>query len=447
MINETFSPKFHTLTPSKQLNYIGATIRYFDAYTTGFDDETKNTYIRDYNNRIFPLINPGMSIELYDEEYINSLLDNIKRAYSYNDMTIITRYHHLLVDPCEAYFKDIANSKIIDPLWGAGFKFSKSFSDEDIESALLRIPKSLSSAQEIIAANNLLNPTTNKGELVGLANMLCTGIRNNESAGLNFGDFSEMIDHLGYYTLRIIRTSKINSNERKAGGKTANAPRRLPLIKEYSNFIIERKKYLRSKISFPYTDKYNKTFNSIDDLPIACRGDNYTVPCSASDITRAGRAFLRDKLKMREQQVSGLSYLVQHSEYDSVEKDPTTYLLRRNFATHLYTLGFPIEWCQYYMGHLIEKDILKRTDFNDENYLHQMALLLEKHPMNRKKNNTNEIMIPSSTKSSRYYITIENKELDDPITISVNCPNGTADIIIGKSNRNLPTEIDITNYL
>ena len=171
------------------------------------------------------------------------------------------------------------------------------------------------------------------------------------------------------------------------------------------------------------------TFNSIDELPIACRGNNYTIPCSASDLTRAGRAFLRDKLKMREQQISGISYIVQSSEYDASEKDPTTYLLRRNFATHLYTLGFPTEWCQYYMGHLIENDILKRSDFNDEGFLYQMALLLEKHPLNQTLNSDDEITI-DVTGPSQYYISVENKELDDPISVLLNCPHASAEVMI-----------------
>lgn len=444
MITESFNPKYRLETPEKKLNFIGAVIRYFDAFTHNFNDETKNTYIRDYNNRIFPLINPGKPIDEYDEQYIEIILKNIKIANSYNDMTIDSRYHHLLYDPCEEYYKDISHSTDDNPLMGAAYKFNKSSIDDDINSALMRIPKSLSLSQELNAASILLNPTTDDGLMIGLATMLCCGLRNNEAAGANFGDITEMIYHTGFYTLRISRTSMIDSNKRKAGGKTRNAPRRLALIKRFSDFIIARKSYLCSLISFPYTDKNNNTFNSIDDLPISCRGNNYTIPCSASDLTRAGKIFLHDKLKIREQQISGLSYLIQH-DYDSIEKDPTTYLLRRNFATHLYTLGFPIEWCQYYMGHLIENDIIKRSDFNDEGFLFQMALLLEKHPLNRDLKKSKETII-SATNSSRYYISIENKELDDPLSVVINCPHGSANIIVGKTGNELPTEIDVSRY-
>lgn len=444
MITESFDLSFRTLTPDNKLNFIGAVVRYFDVFTNEFNDETKNTYIRDYNNRIFPMINPGKPIDEYDEKYILGLLEAIKKANSYTDMTIVSRYHHLLIDPCEEYYKDLSHSSADDPLWGAAFKFRKSSTDEDIDSALLRIPKSLTLQQEYAAANILLNPTAEDGALIGLATMLCCAVRNNEAAGLNFGDMSKMINHPEYYTLRIIRTSVRDSNKRKAGGKTRNAARRLVLFKRFVDFILARKEYLLTLISFPYTDENMTTFNSIDELPIACRGNNYTTPCSASDLTRAGRAFLRDKLKMREQQISGISYIVQNSEYDASEKDPTTYLLRRNFATHLYTLGFPTEWCQYYMGHLIENDILKRSDFNDEGFLYQMALLLEKHPLNQTLNSDDEINI-DVTGPSQYYISVENKELDDPISVLIKCPHASAEVMIGKSNRELPMEIDITS--
>lgn len=55
MITESFDLSFRTLTPDNKLNFIGAVVRYFDVFTKEFNDETKNTYIRDYNNRIFPM--------------------------------------------------------------------------------------------------------------------------------------------------------------------------------------------------------------------------------------------------------------------------------------------------------------------------------------------------------------------------------------------------------
>ena len=64
MITESFDLSFRTLTPDNKLNFIGAVVRYFDVFTNEFNDETKNTYIRDYNNRIgqYP-------VTQYNEDY------------------------------------------------------------------------------------------------------------------------------------------------------------------------------------------------------------------------------------------------------------------------------------------------------------------------------------------------------------------------------------------
>ena len=45
MITDSFNPKYRLETPENKLNFIGAVIRYFDAFTHNFNDETKSTYI------------------------------------------------------------------------------------------------------------------------------------------------------------------------------------------------------------------------------------------------------------------------------------------------------------------------------------------------------------------------------------------------------------------
>ena len=447
MRTEAFNPKFHQLTPQGKLNFIGAVNRYFNIINENVASETADIYIRDYNERIFPIISPGKAIDEYDEIYIDELLSILKKQHNYNEVTIESRYRHLLTDPCDAYYKDTSLSKTRgNPFWGAGYKLGENTSPDGIESVLLRIPKSLDLSLELKAAKMLLDPTTDDGAKIGLAIMLCCGVRNNEAAGFNFGDFSEILDHSGHYLLRLTRTSKRDSNERKAGGKTRNAPRRLPLIRRFSDFIIARKEYLLSKIQFPFTDKKGVVFTSIDDLPIACRDTDYTVPCNASDLTSAGRAFLRDDLKMREQTVCGLSYIIKTPEYEVTDKDPTTYLLRRNFATHLYTLGFPTEWSRYYMGHRIEDDDLKRSDFNDEGFLYQMSKLLERHPLNEIEYSPERITV-SASDFNHQYVLIENSELNDPMSVSIHCRECSASILIAESIHPLPKEIDITRYL
>lgn len=447
MSDIAFNPRFQQTTPDGKMNYIGAVIKYFDYYTKGCEKTTLEIYKKNYEEIIFPIISPGKPIEEYDDSYIEELLRLIQKRNSFRDSTIISRYRHLVIDPCDTYFNDktVVNPEE-NPLWGAAYKFSTDNASDGVESTLLRIPKSLDLTQELKAADDLLDPATADGAKIGLAIMLCCGVRNNEAVGFNFGDITELLDYPGNYVLRLTKTSIHNSNLRKAGGKTWNAPRRLPLIRRFAKFLFERKAFLASAMEFPYSDKNGTVFSSVEDLPIACRKADYTTACSASDLTKAGRIFLRDVLKLREQDVSGISYIVQNSEYESMGKDPTTYILRRNFATHLYTLGFPIEWCQYCMGHLIEDDVLKRSDFNDERFLYEMARLLERHPLNETECGPERITIPAFG-SRRKYILIENTELNDPITVTITCDGGDAEIVAAKSLRSFPQEIDISKAI
>lgn len=64
-----------------------------------------------------------------------------------------------------------------------------------------------------------------------------------------------------------------------------------------------------------------------------------------------------------------------------IEKDPTTYLLRRNYATHLDILGFEENEIQYLMGHDIEDDMDKRNFYRNEERLIEIAKKLEMRPL------------------------------------------------------------------
>jgi len=439
---ETFNTRYLKRTPNNRLNFIGVVEKYFNVFTKNCSSDTQDTYIRDYNERIFPHIAPGIPICDYNDALIDSILGVIKSKNAYDESTIQSRYLHLITDPIDAYYNDPSNSqKELSPLWGSAKKITGS--DQEIASVLLSTPKSFFLSDEKAAFEALSDPYTYDGLRPGLMTSISTGVRNNESAGFNFGDLIEMSNYPGYYYLRVVRTSEYESNRRKAGGKTSNAPRNLPLIKRYVDFLKARMEFILSKINFPYTDIRGKRFESINDLPIACRRDDFTNPCSAPELTTAGRMFFKDEINIREQDMSGIAYMIEHN-IETAEKDPTTYLFRRNFATHLHTLGFPIEWSQYYMGHLIEDDILKRWDFNDEGCLYQMAKLLENHPFNNieSKSSSNRIIVKKHA-----FITIENRELNDPIHIKILGKNTNVKITSIKSNHPTATEIDVTQMI
>lgn len=63
------------------------------------------------------------------------------------------------------------------------------------------------------------------------------------------------------------------------------------------------------------------------------------------------------------------------------EKEPTTYLFRRNCATHLYQLGFAPSEIQYWMGHEIEDPFTKRSFFADPDQIYALKERWSRHPV------------------------------------------------------------------
>lgn len=454
-----FDLKFSGKTPTGEMNFIGAVKAYFDLFKQDCNTETKNTYIQDYNERIFPLINPALAIKDYTPETIDLCRARLQELHHYDDATMRSRYNHLLSEPCETYFQvtGITDS----PFWGAGFKFNKS-DEETIQEKLLKIRKSLTIQEELRAKTYLLKtPKTDDGTVIGLAVMFLAALRNAEACGLNFGDLIEFEFHKGRYYLRVYETTKEDSNSLKLGGKTYNAPRFVPVPKVLSDLLLQRKEYIRSKVTFPLVDKTGKIHETVDSLPIACRKDHFSVRCSTKDLSDAGRNLLRYQLKMSEEQVSGISVIIREEWDDLGEKEPTTYLFRRNMATHLYTLGFSQFQIQYYMGHRLENTDLKRSDFTDEELLYEMSALLDAHPLNENDNLcvtlTNlverkdwgnvpkvEIKIDAQDCLKRYYLKMSNRELGDPLEFDISGQNCSIEVHSTVNMSKLRSEINIT---
>lgn len=440
-----FSYQFKRETPNGDMNFIGAAVAFFDENTEGYLEKTKEIYIKDYNERIFPLINESLPVSQYTEEIVEDLCERIRDTYDYTEETMAGRYNHLVVDPCDAFFKKVGNS----PFWGSALKFRMTPGDVSAEEKLLKIPKSLTPKQELIVMSDTMgNPETEDGVKVGLALMSLSGMRNEEACGINFGDIAELHTHPGFYYLRMYKTTVATGNTLKKGGKTRNAPRNIPIPTVLSNFLEERKKFVCSQVTFPCKDKRGIEFNSIDELPVACRRNEYTERCDTDDLTDAGRILLRETVKFKEKDVSGIKYLIKSqtdTEEDLGERDPTTYLLRRNMATHLYNLGFSLEQTLYYMGHVLENTELSRADFTDEDFLYEMCVLLENHPLNEpnldvvinaektkslsyKNLGSATINFPQGTEERHYLVRVKTREPGDPLLIRLNAKEG--DIVL-----------------
>ena len=64
--------------------------------------------------------------------------------------------------------------------------------------------------------------------------------------------------------------------------------------------------------------------------------------------------------------------------YELLEKEPTAYLLRRNFGTRMYQLGLTDPEIQYVIGHDIEMETVTRAAYRNEEKLYPIYLKMRR---------------------------------------------------------------------
>lgn len=381
MIYKSFGPQYNELTPSGKPNYVWALKRYFNQISIDLDlkDSTIETEYNNYLNNVLKCINYSKPIEEYDENELNAVLERIEKTSNgiINKNTIIHSYIHLVYRPCKYYNDEFHKDE--NRLWGSAYSLSDKF---NINSITVQKRSFTKKEEQKITEYLLLNPETNKGEDVGLATSFCLGTRDNECTALDFKDILEFDIYSGIYKVRAFDTTSLHSNKTKSGGKSWDMPRYIVAISAYVDFILKRINYLKSLLTFPIENE-NGIFNSVLDLPVCCKGNQYTKRCRSDDLSVAGRHLFKDVLKMREDVVAQIdAERLFAAEIDVEEKSVTTYAFRRNFATHCYNLGFTQTEMQYIMGHVITDIRYRRADFVDEDYLYLMYNKLKNNPIN-----------------------------------------------------------------
>ncbi len=384
MIYKTFDASFHRYTQSGKPNLIWGIERYFNQISKdlNFKDSTIEQEYRRLINNVIPVININIALEDYDSEEIKKLLDNIL-AFSEDNISQNTFEHSYrgMVSRIPIYYNN-EFKKDENVFWGSFYNFD---TEELNNSYLPLLTKSFTNDEERKLVEILLkNPLTCIGEEVGLSTSIVTGVRENECCGLNYGDILEFAHYKNVYKLRIFESTSLHSNILKAGTKTDNGPRYIVLISAYVDYIFKRMEYLKSILTFPITDEEGKVYKSVLDLPIACKGTNYTQRCKSEDIAKVGKKIFKDDLHMNEIRVAKID----EDRLDAMDagiyyKDVTLYAMRRNFVTHCYNLGFSETQIQYIMGHEIKDKRFRRCDLIDEDYLIEMYNLLEQMPINK----------------------------------------------------------------
>ena len=388
--------KYPALSYDRDFTYAGILEHFFSktdelgrniGLSKKWNDITAAKYSRDYTERLLPILvslfGREKPIHMYTESDFIQILEKLDTQYQYAPSTM-DHYRYLLWIVYKAGFEaglyddNIFWGELIDPLT----------EPEEYEkhraNALTRIRKSFSIEEDIRLMKWFLtlNPITASGTDVGLACMYFLGCRNNESCGANFDAFHTLNTYPQIPVFDMLQTTELGSNQLKASGKTSNAPRILPVPIVFYHFICMRKAWLQQQVD---TGKLilPPSIHSVNQLPIACVGTEYTRRAQTSDLSRAGRSLFQ-KIGIGKSELAVLQQILSSSDFKDTqiaESEPTTYLLRRNVATRLYHLSFRWECIQYWIAHEIENTLLLRNDFTDEDTLCSLSLQYAKHPI------------------------------------------------------------------
>lgn len=351
-------------------------------------DTTIEAYVRDYERRLIPAIETIMGkeypIHAFTAESIEDVLSHLRYLHHYSDGTL-QHYRYLMwivyrvgyennLYEDNIFWDDIEDYTENDPL----------LKEEQRIEVMTRLRKSFSIDEELRIMNWFcsLSPETATGEDIGLLIMFFEGFRNNEACGTNLSAVHLLEKNLEIPVIDMVMSTKLDTNKVKGSGKTGNAPRVLPLFHALYDFLYKRRLYIE-KLIMSGELCLPSNIKDAGELPFVCKGSNYTVRAQSGDLSRAGRA-LFERIGIKKSVLAKLHQILCSHEFLEMrieERDPTTYLFRRNIATHLYQLGFTLAEIQYFMGHDIEDPQLSRNMFQDVNRLKTIAEKLRRHPL------------------------------------------------------------------
>lgn len=363
-----------------QYTFYGVLSEFYDQIFWNCNSDTRSSYNSEYNRLILPDLGNRILSMCEQADFEDVIQKTIDQGYR---PATIQHFRYLIRTVIRCAVKQ---GICEDILFGSIFSLPVNEDDEVVrDKEFVRNRKSLKIQEEVRLFQELMINPEQKGELMGLALMYTLGLRNNEACGMKFGAIRPMESHPEHYCAWIYETTIGDTNQLKGSGKTSNAPRILPIPAKLLELLQNRKSYLQRLIDAGIVRlQSKKDQQTVDDLPIACQGADYTEHCSSRHLTTAGRLLLR-AIQVNEHEVSYIDRDLQNEErmieMGVTEKDPTAYLLRRNLGTHLYILGLTESEIQYFMGHDIEDSNVIRNDFTNEERLYLILQKLSNRPL------------------------------------------------------------------
>lgn len=345
-------------------------------------DSTKRKNFLRYCNQIIPHLrnHDETPIRAYTREDYEAIIDALARRgqaaegqpYQPYKESTLQDFRRLIYYVVAAAAK---NGECDNVLWESDLNPDVTAGSEEAKAKKALLSKSLTVQQEIAVAEALLSNPLQHGQNMGLLLMYALGLRNAEACAVNFGDIKPLQTHPECMAAWIYKTTGYDSNALKIGGKTRNADRIIPLPDKIVTIIKLRRQHIEEQLGA-----------DVDDYPIACVEENWNMRCNARQLTAAAR-ILFQQIKMEAAQLAVIDEDMRESSVSADDQpledtaDPTAYLFRRNFGTHLHILGLNEAEIAYIIGHDIEDPYETRNEFVNEEKLYQIKLKLDQRPL------------------------------------------------------------------
>lgn len=326
----------------------------------GWADKTKDAY-----HKYISMLSPhaeGMSLSDSDHtDFWNAIrqLNERKKGKPYAENTL-KGIQSIISDIC--YFAEkYSGGKYRNTLWGTGWnadlfqgnkKKRRKTSLEEVIEKRLKLPRSLSIPEEIKFIDIVSSRILFSSFYLGMAIMFYMGLRPGECCALRYGDIRPLDGHPEVrclYVYEQIRSTREVTNRLK----TSNAYRILPIPNELDSLIQRREEYLIRQL--PHG-------SDLSEYRILCDDNDPLLDCNPKKFMKLCKDTLRD-CAVKESVLNELTKLIQ-TESENGESSPTSYLLRRNFATALSAVcGMEDDEIKYEIGHALYLMEERRSDF------------------------------------------------------------------------------------
>ena len=357
---------------TKVLNFADATAQFARPRCSILGDVFNKPYSEYNYNEIVEILK-----EIKKTGYRIKSTGEIKR---YTDHTMATFRSNIKSIDGIAVKYDIIN---ISSFWGTalglgGYCIWDDFFDLDDNESVdknnrivnTQLRKSLTPSEEKKVFKQVMTDPQQSGEFMGIALMYSCGLRNAEACAVKFGDVIPIEGHDDCFRIKIDTSISIDRVE-KANLKTKNAYRYIPISDVLIEFINKRKEYVKTQL--------NLSDEEVNDLTIACYQNEFVKHCNTNDLTTAGRIVLK-KAGVNGRVLAYIEIHVRELDMAVSEKEPTAYLLRRNFGTMMQLLDLTREEIEYLMGHSILSIEMTRNYYSNSDMLYKMKLKMDNRP-------------------------------------------------------------------